>query len=141
VPGLARIVPGSDYDPSMAINLRRLPGPKLEDLAQEDEADLWSAVISLNKRPPNPYGQLAKFSADLPEDVAHELLTVLDSGLEAVRDEAIRVDHEVRAGGRGMPAMALTVLAWLQVAERALAGRTPQELRVLVSLSRAGSEQ
>jgi hypothetical protein len=37
--------------------------------------------------------------------------------------------------------MAWKVLAWLQAAERALADRPPQELRVLVAFTGTGSEE
>jgi hypothetical protein len=123
----------------MQINLQRLPGPKVEDLHWEDEVNLLE-LIDLSKPPPNPHDLLAKLSPDLPEEVVDKLLAISDRGLDAVRAAAIDAKHEVDAGGRKMPAMALTVLAWLQAAERALARWKPPELRTLVSFTRAGSE-
>jgi hypothetical protein len=124
----------------MQINLRRLPGPKIEDLNSDDEIDLL-ALIDQRKPPANPHDLLAKLSPDLPLELVEELLAVSGRGLEAVRAEAIEAGHEVDAGGRKMPAMAWRVLAWLLAAERVLARWNPQELRTLISLSRAGSEE
>jgi hypothetical protein len=125
----------------MQINLRRLPGPNVEELHWEDEMELV-ALTDLRKPPANPYDVLAKLSPDLPQGVVEELLAVSDRGLEAVRDAAIDAGPEVRYdGGRTMPAMAWKVLAWLQAAERALADRPPQELRVLVAFTGTGSEE
>jgi hypothetical protein len=123
----------------MEINLRRLPGPKVEELYWEDEVDLL-ALIDLRKPPPNPYDLLAKLSPALPAAVVDELLAISDRGLDAVRAAAIDVQHEVDASGRKLPAMAWTALAWLQAAERVLARWKPPELRTLVSFTRAGSE-
>jgi hypothetical protein len=123
----------------MEINLRRLPGPKVEDLDVDDEIDLL-ALIDLDKPPWNPYDLLAKLSPHLAEDVVDNLLAISDRGLGAVRDAAIDAKQEVDAGGRKMPAMAWRVLAWLQAAERALARWSPHELRWLVTFTGASSE-
>jgi hypothetical protein len=123
----------------MEINLRRLPGPKVEDLDVDDEIDLL-ALIDFDKPLPNPYDLLAKLSPELPEDLVDALLAISDRGLDAVRDAAIDAKHDVDAGGRKMPAMAWKVLAWLQAGERALARWNSHELRMLISLSRVASE-
>jgi hypothetical protein len=123
------------------VDPRGLPGPRLGELGAAEAARLWALLAELRRGEVTSRGQLIRLTRRLPVELASRLLTVLDGGPALVRAEAVRVLDAIDPQDRATPAMAVTVLGWLEAAEQVLAdGGSAQELRVLLRVGDQAGE-
>jgi hypothetical protein len=92
------------------VDLKRLPGPPLQQLDPADEAKLWTALSELRRGQVVPRGQLIRLTGWLPTDLAVRLLALLERGPVLVRAEAARLREAIDLNDPTTPALAVVTL-------------------------------